>query len=236
MSSGRSKIVAIEAIVKGRVQRVGYRRYLLDTAQELGIMGFVENLRDGSVRIFCQGPQKDLKRFIRRARKPPAPIKVKEFNVREVKPKPRLKYFRIRYGPVQEELHEGFGAMQAIFMDYWNEFRDYRGEFRDYRKEFKDFRSEFKDYRSEFRDFRSEFREFAKRTDENFNRIMEKYGEISEKLTQILNTLIEESKKSKEMLERIETDSKETRQMLTQAMALLRQAVEKLSVSRGGEA
>ena len=243
MSSGRSKIVAIEAIVKGRVQRVGYRRYLLDVAQELGVTGFVENLRDGSVRIFCQGPQEDLKRFIRRARKPPAPIKVKEFNVKEVRPGPRLRYFRIKYGPVQEELQEGFGAMQAIFMDYLNEFRDYRGEFRDYRSEFRDFRDEFRDYRSEFRsfvkefrDYREEFREFAKRTDENFDKIMEKYGAISEKLTQILNTLMEESKKSKEMLERIEADSKETRQMLNEAMALLRQAVERLSVSRGREA
>ena len=229
MSSKRSKVMAIEAIVKGRVQRVGYRRYLLDVAQELGVMGFVENLRDGSVRVFCQGPQEDLKRFIKRARKPPAPIKVKEFNVKEVKPKPKLRYFRIKYGPVQEELQEGFGAMQAIFTDYWNEFRDYRGEFRDYREEFGSFVKEFRDYREEFR-------EFAKRTDENFNKIMEKYGEISEKLTQILNTLMEESKKSKDMLERIEKDSKETRQMLGENMALLRQAVERLSVSRGGEA
>ena len=32
-------MVAVEAIVKGRVQRVGYRRYLLDVAQELGVYG-----------------------------------------------------------------------------------------------------------------------------------------------------------------------------------------------------
>ena len=63
-------MVAIEAIVKGRVQMVGYRGYLLDVVQELGVMGFVENLCDGSVRVFCQSPQKDLKRFIRRVRKP----------------------------------------------------------------------------------------------------------------------------------------------------------------------
>ena len=58
------------------------------------------------MRVFCQGPQEDLKRFIKRVRKPPAPIKVKEFNVKEVKPKPRLRYFRIKYGPVQEELRK----------------------------------------------------------------------------------------------------------------------------------
>jgi len=71
--------------------------------KSLGFMGFVENLHGGSMRVFCQGPQEDLKRFIKRARKPPAPIRVKEFNVKEVKPKPRLRYFRIKYGPVQED-------------------------------------------------------------------------------------------------------------------------------------
>ena len=52
--------MAIEVIVKGRVQRVGYRGYLLDVAQELGVMGFVENLRDGSVRVFCQDLREEL--------------------------------------------------------------------------------------------------------------------------------------------------------------------------------
>jgi len=227
-----SELKAFQAIVKGRVQRVGYRRFILDLAQELGVVGFIENLRDGSVRIFCQAHPKVLSRFLRKARNPPQPAKVKQFDVKEVRSRPRLRYFRIKYGPIQEELQEGFGSMQAIFMDYWNEFRDYRGEFRDYRSEFRDFRSEFRSFVKEFRDYREEFRECAKRTDENFNKNMEKYGEISEKLTQILNTLIEESKKSKEMLERIEKDSKETRQTLSEAMSLLRQAVEKLSASR----
>ena len=42
---------------------------------------------------------------------------------------------------------------------------------------------------------------------------MDKYCKISEKLTQILNTLMEESKKNKEMPEKIEADSRETKQM-----------------------
>ena len=218
----KEKVAAKEIIVKGRVQRVGYRRYLLDIAQELGAAGFVENLRDGSVRIFCQASPETLQRFIEYAKKPAPPAIIKKFEVTDVRPRPKLKHFEIRYGRVQEELQEGFGAMQAIFMNYWNEFRDFRGEFRDFRREFTDFRDEFRDYRSEFggfveefRDYREEFREFAKRTDENFNKIMEKYGEISEKLTVILETLIRESR--------------ETREMLNESMKLLREAIEKLS-------
>ncbi len=67
----------------------------------------------------------------------------------------------------------------------------------------------------EFREYREEFRDFARRTDENFKAIMVKYGEISGKLTTILETLMRESR--------------ETREMLNETMKLLREALEKLS-------
>ena len=204
----KRKVVAKEIIARGRVQRVGYRRYLLDTAQGLGVAGFVENLQDGSVKIFCQALPEILKRFIEHAEKPAPPATIEKFEVKDARPRPKLKHFEIRYGRIQEELQEGFGAMQAIFMNCWSEFREFRSEFRDYR-------SEFSGFRSEFRDFRSEFRDFAKRTEENFDKIMERYGEISEKLTTILETLTRESR--------------ETREMLNETMKLLREAVERLS-------
>ena len=183
------KTHAVSITVSGRVQRVGYRRYILDLAQELGVSGYIKNMDDGTVRIFCQAPPTILQQFIEEAKNPPPPAQIKQFEIKETKPRPKLKTFKIRYGPLQEELQEGFGAMQSIFMDYWKEFRDYRSEFRDYRSEFRDYRQEFRDYRQEFRDYRNEFRsfvnefrdyreefrEFAKRTDENFKTIMEKY-------------------------------------------------------------
>lgn len=247
--SQREEIHAVQVVVKGRVQRVGYRRYLLDLAQDLGVSGYVKNMPDGSVEIFCQAPENILQQFIEQARNPPPPIIIKQFDVREDKPRPKLKIFKVRYGTVQDELQEGFGAMQTIFMDYWREFRDYRNEFRDYRSEFRDFRNEFRNYRSEFRDYRQEFRdfreefrdyrsefrgfvdefrdyrgefrEFAKRTDENFKIIMDRYGEISEKLTVILETLVKESR--------------ETREMLNETMNLLREAIDKLSKQKFSE-
>jgi acylphosphatase len=44
---------AVLARVCGRVQRIGYRRFVLDSAQELGLSGYVKNERDGSVTIFA---------------------------------------------------------------------------------------------------------------------------------------------------------------------------------------
>jgi len=37
---------AVRLRITGRVQRVGYRRYVLDKAQELGVSGYVEDLKD----------------------------------------------------------------------------------------------------------------------------------------------------------------------------------------------
>jgi acylphosphatase len=184
---------AILARVYGRVQRVGYRRFILDTAQELGLSGYVKNERDGSVTIFTQGDEIILERFIEMVKSPPAPAYVKSIDIRDAKPRPAIKYFTIKPSPLHEELQEGFGAMQSIFMEYWREFRDYR---------------------SEFRSFVDEFREFARRTDENFKMIMEKYGEISEKLTIILETLVKESRETREMLN-------ETMKLLKEALEKL---------------
>ena len=201
----------------GRVQRVGFRRHVLDLAQELALAGHVRNMPDGSVEAYVQGEESSVDEFLRRVRNPPFGM-VKRVEERRVPFNPEVKEFRVVYGELAEELQEGFGAMQSIFLDYWSEFRDYRGEFRSFRDEFKDYRGEFGSFRDEFRDYREEFREFAIRTDENFRLISEKYGEISDKLTAILNTLIRESK--------------ETREMLNETMKTLKEALEKLGNGR----
>ncbi|MEM1995038.1 MAG: acylphosphatase [Nitrososphaerales archaeon] len=234
---------------KGRVQRVGFRRYILDLAQDLQISGYVVNEKDGSVTVFAQGSEENLTQFVKRAQNPPPPAFVKEFSEQKAELDSSIKYFVIKPGELWEEMSEGFGAMQTIFVDYWGEFRefrqefrdfrgefkdfreefrDFRGEFKDFREEFKDYRQEFREFRQEFKDYREEFRDFAKRTDENFRFVLEKYGEISEKLTTILNTLIEESKKTREMLEALGKELNETRTALAQALQMLSEAVGKM--------
>jgi len=116
---------AFQVRVYGRVQRVGYRRFVLDSAQELGLSGHVKNERDGSVTIFAQGDEAILEKFVEMLKSPPPPAYVKSIDVREAKPRQAMKYFTIRPSPLHEELQEGFGAMQSIFMEYWREFREF---------------------------------------------------------------------------------------------------------------
>ncbi|MEM2972229.1 MAG: acylphosphatase [Candidatus Bathyarchaeia archaeon] len=205
---------AYKVRVYGRVQRVGFRRQILDLAQELTLSGNAKNMSDGSIEIFIQGEKEQLTKFFETLEQTTPPAKITEIKKEEANPNPEIKEFKIVYGELGEELQEGFGAMQTIFADYRNEFKEFKGEFRDFRGEFKDFRQEF---RQESRDYREEFRDFVKRTDENFKLISEKYGEISEKLTVILETLIRESR--------------ETREMLNETMKALKETLEKLGVS-----
>ena len=75
---------AIRASVRGRVQRVGYRRFILDLAQELGVSGYVKNLPDGSVELYVQGENPDLSRFIELVKSPPPPAYVARFEIRDM--------------------------------------------------------------------------------------------------------------------------------------------------------
>jgi len=53
----------LTATVSGKVQKVGYRKRIIDIAIAFGIKGIVENLEDGRVRIIAEGDEEKLKWF-----------------------------------------------------------------------------------------------------------------------------------------------------------------------------
>ena len=134
---------AFKARVSGRVQRSGYRRFVLEIAQEVGVSGYVRNELDGSVTVFVQGEEGLVEKFLERVRETPLPTAVKDFEVEAVEPNSEVRFFKIEFGSLAEELQEGFGSMEREFRDYREEFGGFVGEFRDYRQEFRDYREEF---------------------------------------------------------------------------------------------
>jgi acylphosphatase len=65
----------VEAIVRGRVQGVGFRYFVLREAMALELDGFVANERDGSVRVVAEGSRPDLDALLARLEAgPPASI------------------------------------------------------------------------------------------------------------------------------------------------------------------
>jgi acylphosphatase len=60
---GRARL---DAMVRGRVQGVGYRVFALREAGSLGLDGFVANEADGSVRVVAEGRRADLEALVKR--------------------------------------------------------------------------------------------------------------------------------------------------------------------------
>jgi acylphosphatase len=74
----REEIAALEVRIEGRVQGVGFRYFAHETARRLGLVGYVTNLADGSVRAHAEGSRTALEAFLRRMERGPAGAHVRE--------------------------------------------------------------------------------------------------------------------------------------------------------------
>ena len=61
----------IHLLIWGRVQHVGFRRFVVRSAEKLNVSGWVRNRRDGAVEIFAVGVSDVLATFIAHCRKGP---------------------------------------------------------------------------------------------------------------------------------------------------------------------
>lgn len=71
-STGGAVPVRLEATVLGRVQGVGFRYFVIRNAMDLGLVGWVANGMDGSVRCIAEGPQASLGTLLERLEAGPA--------------------------------------------------------------------------------------------------------------------------------------------------------------------
>jgi acylphosphatase len=65
------KLSRLHARVEGRVQGVGFRYFVLETAQALGVSGWVRNRWDESVEVMAEGERAALERLLDALRRGP---------------------------------------------------------------------------------------------------------------------------------------------------------------------
>jgi len=105
--------------VSGTVQGVGFRYRVMYEANRRGIVGCVENLDDGTVRIECEGGEDDIEGLIRSIRDSGEPIRVRDVDVQYSEDAGRFRTFRIVPGDMASEMVKGFatGAMYLSRID-----------------------------------------------------------------------------------------------------------------------
>ncbi|MDQ6879592.1 MAG: acylphosphatase [Candidatus Dormibacteraeota bacterium] len=71
----------LHGVVKGHVQGVGFRYFLIRSAHELGLKGWVTNRDDGAVEFVAEGGRHELEQLERAARQGPRMARVSAVDV-----------------------------------------------------------------------------------------------------------------------------------------------------------
>jgi len=66
--------------ITGRVQGVGFRHFTRQNARELGISGWVKNLKNGEVEAVLEGDVKNVDEMMKRLKSGPVAARVDELN------------------------------------------------------------------------------------------------------------------------------------------------------------
>ncbi len=96
---GREGVAARVLRIEGRVQRVGYRAWFAARAEDLGMVGYVRNLTDGSVEALIVGSAEAVERLTALAADGPLDAVVARVATRAPDPGQRLDLQAFRQAP-----------------------------------------------------------------------------------------------------------------------------------------
>lgn len=80
----KCKLITKRILVSGRVQGVGFRRFIQKCAEDLTVVGTAQNKANGSVEIIATGAIEQLEALIEKAKQGPSFSHVRECQIEEV--------------------------------------------------------------------------------------------------------------------------------------------------------
>ncbi len=86
----------LHALVDGSVQGVGFRAFVIDAAQSLGLKGWVRNLYDGRVEVVAEGRRDALEKLLEKLRLGPRGAFVTEVEKEWQPATGEFKFFNVR--------------------------------------------------------------------------------------------------------------------------------------------
>ena len=89
--------IALQILLSGRVQGVGFRYYARQYAGALGINGYVKNLYDGRVEVVAEGEKELVDRFIAALRRGPSFGNVEHVEIKSLPYENSYSTFSVEY-------------------------------------------------------------------------------------------------------------------------------------------
>lgn len=83
--------------ITGRVQKVGFRWFTVQWAQDMGLGGFVKNMDNGSVFVEVEGKRNRIESFVKELKQGPRFSSVDEVEVNWLNFEHKFRDFEIRY-------------------------------------------------------------------------------------------------------------------------------------------
>ena len=87
----------VNAHVRGRVQGVGFRYTAVREANQLGLAGWIRNVRGGGVEVVAQGSSDKVAQFLDWLRVGPPSAEVESVEISTVDFDPTLEAFEVRF-------------------------------------------------------------------------------------------------------------------------------------------
>ena len=84
-------------VVKGSVQGVGFRFFVIRLAESYEVTGYVRNLPDSSVEVVAEGPGDQVDQFVERAARGPSSSRVTERKIYHQEPTGNYNSFGVTY-------------------------------------------------------------------------------------------------------------------------------------------
>ena len=97
MVAETSDLRAVRGWVSGRVQGVGFRWFVLQSANSLGLAGEVRNLPDGRVEFRAQGQAEEVAQLLTEIARGPSEARVEGVEATDIDPDPGLGSFDVRH-------------------------------------------------------------------------------------------------------------------------------------------
>ena len=95
MDAAGSSDARLHAVVRGYVQGVGYRYFVMHRAREARLVGWVRNCADGSVECLAEGPRPALERLLEELHHGPYPAEVTRVDADWQPPRGDLRRFDV---------------------------------------------------------------------------------------------------------------------------------------------